>query len=678
LSISEPFEGLLPSALLSSARVLGADGRKRITNTTDYPWRTIAKLKITFPDGKISSCTGAIIGNFHVLTAGHCAYSRGHGGYGKIKVYPGQNGNYTPFSYANSTKVRTYTQWTTNRDPNHDWALITLDRNIGLYTGWMGLKTASTTSAIYKASLNVSGYPLDRLKGTLWNSSEKGHSASYYRHFYTMDTYGGESGAPVWRKDGSDRYILSIHAYGNSSATPGITNGGTRITANKYYKIKQWRASDTTPKDKPDLIDDGNAFSSFSPSKITAGKKLSVHSDVRNIGTANSGGFYVSYYASKDTTISTSDYYLGRVRLSSISPFSKSDADWNGSFPSGIPTGSYYVGWIIDSTNLKKEYNETNNTAFKNSPKLIVNGGGGGSSVLVLISPSGTIKNSAPTYKWKAVSGATYYQLWVNDSTGKKIKRWYRAASVGCQSGVGNCSITPNIALANGNGTWKIRTWSNRKYGAWSASKSFKVSKSGGSTNTALISPSGTITDSTPTYKWKAVSGATYYQLLVNDSIGNKIKRWYRAASVGCQSGAGNCSITPNIALANGNGTWKIRTWSNRKYGAWSASKSFKVSKAGGSTNSALISPRGTITDSTPTYKWKAISGASYYYLWVNDSRGNKVRRWYSAASLGCSSGVCSITPNSAISKGRASWKIRAWRNYRYTPWTKTMTFYKR
>ena len=577
--VFEPFEGLLNlSSPVLSQKVLGADGRVRIRNTTAYPWRTIAKLIMIFPDGKKSNCSGAIIDNFHVLTAAHCIYSRAHGGYANIKVYLGQDGNYTPFYYANSSLIRSYTQWTINRDPNHDWALITLDRNIGLFTGWMGLKVASRTSSIYKGGLNVSGYPNDQLKGTLWNDYDKGHSATEYRHFYFMDTYGGQSGSPVWGEIGGKRYILSIHGYGDSAATPGVTNGGTRINTEKYNKIQQWRALDRSPTDKPDLIDDGNIYSGFSPASVSAGKSLSAYNDVRNIGTANSGGFYVSYYASRDTTITSSDYYLGRVWVSSISPFAKADANWQGTLPTGIPAGSYYVGWIIDSTKLRKEFTETNNTGYKSTPKLTVTSLE--PSVATLLSPSGTITNNTPKYSWKAVSGATYYQLWVNDLKGQKIKRWYKATVVGCRNGTGTCAITPTTKLASGNGTWKIRAWGNRKYGSWSAAKNFKVSITESKTGTAiLISPSGAITDSTPRYTWKAVAGASYYQLWVNDSRGNRIKTWYSATALGCQSGKGNCSITPLTSLSNGNGMWKVRAWANRKYGLWSASKYFTVSR---------------------------------------------------------------------------------------------------
>ena len=49
----------------------------------------------------------------------------------------------------------------------------------------------------------------------------------------------------------------------------------------------------------------------------------------------------------------------------------------------------------------------------------------------------------------------------------------------------------------------------------------FNVSPPGAAT---LISPSGTITTIVPTYTWNAVSDATWYQLYVNDSTGNKIQ----------------------------------------------------------------------------------------------------------------------------------------------------------
>ncbi len=110
-----------------------------------------------------------------------------------------------------------------------------------------------------------------------------------------------------------------------------------------------------------------------------------------------------------------------------------------------------------------------------------------------------------------------------------------------------------------------------------------------------LLSPSGTITDTTPTYTWNAVSGSTWYYLYVNQGSSNKIKKWYTASAAGCSSGSGTCSITPSTSLASGNHTWWIRTYNSSGNGPWSNGKIFNVS---GSTTSGFNSQfNGDATD---------------------------------------------------------------------------------
>jgi hypothetical protein len=42
-----------------------------------------------------------------------------------------------------------------------------------------------------------------------------------------------------------------------------------------------------------------------------------------------------------------------------------------------------------------------------------------------------------------------------------------------------------------------------------------------------------------------------------------------------------------------------------------------------------IESPKNTASlDNTPTYKWRAVTTSSWYYLWVNDSTGNKIKKW--------------------------------------------------
>ena len=73
---------------------------------------------------------------------------------------------------------------------------------------------------------------------------------------------------------------------------------------------------------------------------------------------------------------------------------------------------------------------------------------------VTLLSPSGTIYTSTPTYKWIASSLATGYHLAVDDSTGIKITKFYTDYQAGCNSGT--CSVTPSTSLAEGGATWWV------------------------------------------------------------------------------------------------------------------------------------------------------------------------------------------------------------------------------
>jgi hypothetical protein len=97
---------------------------------------------------------------------------------------------------------------------------------------------------------------------------------------------------------------------------------------------------------------------------------------------------------------------------------------------------------------------------------------------VTLVSPSGTTSTNTPTYTWNADSHSTWYYLWVNDSTGNRIKQWVTAAQAGCPSGTGTCFLTPDIALATGSGKWWVQTWNANGFGPWSDGLSFNASGS--------------------------------------------------------------------------------------------------------------------------------------------------------------------------------------------------------
>ncbi|MCH9698782.1 MAG: peptidoglycan DD-metalloendopeptidase family protein [Gammaproteobacteria bacterium] len=350
----------------------------------------------------------------------------------------------------------------------------------------------------------------------------------------------------------------------------------------------------------------------------------------------------------------------------------------NGSYTSlsGVDLGGYIVHPGRHSYDSDPNYMwlERNGTKYF-VPAALLNDASSVPAAATLISPSGTISDTTPTYSWNAVSNSTWYYLWVNDSTGNRIKQWYTAAQVGCGSGTGTCSITPSTVLAAGSGTWWIQTWNSSGYGPWSTGMNFNIS--GGVPSAAnLVSPSGTITDTTPTYLWNAVSNSSWYYLWVNDSTGNRIQQWYTADQAGCSGGTGTCSVTPATVLANGSGTWWIQTWNSSGFGPWSSGSNFNIS-SGLPPAATAISPSGQISDSTPTYSWNAVSNSTWYYLWVNDSTGNRIQQWYTAAQVGCGTGtgVCSINPSTILNNGAGAWWVQTWNPNGYGPWNSGLAF---
>lgn len=223
--------------LIHLEKVIGKDDRQKIADTTKYPWRTICKLYMTFPNGSQYIGSGTLIASKYVLTAGHCVYSKADGGWAKsIQVIPGLNGTYKPYGSAWAARLRTYTGWTSNENSDHDFALITLKTNIGDSTGWLGYAYYSNINGV---TGNLSGYPGDLSNG-LCQYYHYGPilSSTQYRVYYKIDTYGGQSGSGVYRIAGGNRYVFAVHTTGYATQ-----NGGTRIDKNKFDSIKSWIAS---------------------------------------------------------------------------------------------------------------------------------------------------------------------------------------------------------------------------------------------------------------------------------------------------------------------------------------------------------------------------------------------------------------------------------------------------
>lgn len=237
--------------------VLGRDDRMRILDTDLAPWRMICALRMRGPDGTGAIGTGWFIGPRTLLTAGHCVFStQFFGGWASsIEVIPGLNGTgdgsrNRPFGSVMSTKFSSVDRWTEKEDADFDIGCIHLDQPLGDEVGWFTL-AAFPTEELESFLVNVAGYPADRGRGfEQYHHRNRVVRITDRRLFYEVDTYGGQSGGPVWihETETGPPIAVGIHAYGvgGTPATLGITaNSAPRIIPEVLEKVREWLAQDS-------------------------------------------------------------------------------------------------------------------------------------------------------------------------------------------------------------------------------------------------------------------------------------------------------------------------------------------------------------------------------------------------------------------------------------------------
>ncbi|MBM3334347.1 hypothetical protein FJY63_06775 [Candidatus Sumerlaeota bacterium] len=358
----QPSNKLLPDKSPRPLSVIGRDSRQRITPTTDFPWRVIGKIYSVFPNDQTYAGSGALVDSFHMLTAGHMVNDNRYGGWVEdLEFIPGLDGDAAPFSSTWAVRIYAQSGWIDQQLPEYDWAYVVLDRNIGNVIGWLGYAYESLDYYPDKV-FNIAGYPGELANGLgMYWASDIATEATDNILYHKIDTTQGQSGSPVFRyiQSTDDMDIMAVHTRGNTNE-----NEGRRVNAALVTTIADWYDDDPSPKDYADLIDDGTQYAGFNPSPIVPGQQFKAFCSVRNIGTTTALNFDVAFYASADQNITTTDSLLGTVRIAKLDPFTYIDTTVTATFPTGIPPGLYYVGWMIDRGNVVDEINEDDNTAF--------------------------------------------------------------------------------------------------------------------------------------------------------------------------------------------------------------------------------------------------------------------------------------------------------------------------
>jgi len=218
--------------------IIGGDDRARVADTTAYPYRAIAYLRLFDRDNAADgTCTGTFVGPDVLLTAGHCLWDAAAATWtAHILVAPGKDEDLEPFGsqYASNWWVPdAYIE--SAGDPQFDWGLVKMpDSTLGDRVSWIPIALVSTaTLSLPDFSPAIVGYPSEPGKpaGTMWGHSVPAFAAVADSLLsYDVDTYQGESGSAIWSlhiSACSPGCVVGIHVLG---AGGGDHNGGTRIT----------------------------------------------------------------------------------------------------------------------------------------------------------------------------------------------------------------------------------------------------------------------------------------------------------------------------------------------------------------------------------------------------------------------------------------------------------------
>lgn len=219
----------IPNATLpiKAESIIGDDNRSIVTNTTSFPYRTSCLLVITYPSG-IAYGSGNLISNNTIITAGHCVYDKGYGGWAsKIEVYAGRNGSYSPFGKVSSKTLYTLKKWIDSSSSEYDLGYIKLDEKLGLTTGWLGLTTS------LNSDINLTGFPMPSNRGfKMYTQKGKIQKNTANNIYYDLDTEGGQSGSSVYN---TSNQVIGVHAYGASTV-----NFGTRLNTQNFETSKKY------------------------------------------------------------------------------------------------------------------------------------------------------------------------------------------------------------------------------------------------------------------------------------------------------------------------------------------------------------------------------------------------------------------------------------------------------
>lgn len=276
----------------------------------------------------------------------------------------------------------------------------------------------------------------------------------------------------------------------------------------------------------------------------------------------------------------------------------------------------------------------------------------------VLVMPDGAYTSPSVNFVWKPVHSADAYAVvWVNQ-WGETNTLTLLATDATCLAG--DCHVGDILPTA-GSYTWYVIT-ANTAGTSQSNSMSFSLSNqlSVPTANT----PRGAVGNAQPfTYVFSKIQDNVYeYNVKVWEAYSNNqvADYYWNVSKLNC--GASTCSGLATSTLPQGYYYWKVRARSNNAVSDWSSASHFNnltyAPTPAPSTIPYAYAPSGVIYTATPTFSWRAITGASVYWLTIYDAN-RRIIYSTSINSSVCDYRNCSFNPGFTLpGNGNYSWKI--------------------